>query len=82
MMNALWAGTILGAVLGVANAAYVYRVVARRNPADTVPNRARAVYFAGWTLVLWILFGGYVLVLWLAGAALYVVFKAFRKRTV
>lgn len=69
---------MVGALLGVAHAAYVYRVVANGVPAGTTPNQAGGIYYAVWTLLLWTLFGSYVVILWLAGVALYLVFKAFR----
>lgn len=74
----IWAGSIVGAVLGLIHAVYVYRVVSVRAPDNTSPNHMPAVYFALWTFVLWVLMGTYVLVLWLAGAVLYVIFKMLR----
>ena len=74
----LWAGSVVGVLLGLAHAAYVYRVIANETPAGTAPNHTRGLYFALWTFGLWIIFGSYVLVLWLAGVVLYLIFKAFR----
>lgn len=78
MTAVLWAGTFVGALLGVIHAAYVFRLILSEAPAETPPRRARAAYYALWTLGLWVLFGTYVLVLWLIGVALYTLFKAFR----
>lgn len=74
----MWVGSVVGMFLGLAHAAYVYRVVANGAPADGESNHTRGFYFALWTLGLWILFGSYVLILWLAGITLYIIFKAFR----
>lgn len=74
----MWAGSVVGVLLGLAHAAYVYRVVANGMSLDAEPNHARGIYFAIWTFLLWILFGSYVLILWLAGVLFYVIFKAFR----
>lgn len=78
MTAVLWAGTFVGALFGVVHAAYVYRLLMAGAPAETPPSHTRALYYAFWTLGLWLLFGSYVLVLWAAGVALYTLFKAFR----
>lgn len=74
----VWIGSAVGALLGLAHAAYVYRVVAHGVPAGAVPNHSGGIYYALWTLLLWLLLGSYVLALWLAGVVFYAVFKAFR----
>lgn len=74
----MWAGSAVGAVLGLVHAAYVYQIVTNWASADLEPNPTRGLYYALWTVGLWILFGSYVLILWLAGIVLYLVFKAFR----
>lgn len=74
----MWIGSAVGAVLGLVHAAYVYRIVTNWVPADMSPNHTRGLYYALWTVGLWILFGSYVLVLWFSGIVLYLVFKAFR----
>ena len=74
----MWAGSAVGLLLGLAHAAYVYRVVANGVPLGAKSGHARGSYFTLWTLGLWILLGSYVLVLWLTGVVLYLVFKAFR----
>ena len=74
----VWVGTLVGVILGVAHAAYVYRVTANAGSAGTPPDQARGINFAIWTVLLWILLGSYVVVLWAAGAVLWLVFKAIR----
>lgn len=74
----MWAGSMVGVLLGLAHAVYVYRVVDNGAHAGAWPKHVRGLYFALWTLGLWILFGSYVLILWLAGVVLYIIFKAFR----
>ncbi len=74
MMTVVWAGTVIGSVLGLVHAVYVFRLVAD----DSAAGQARAGYYAVWTFGLWLLLGSYVLVLWLVGVVLYAVFKAFR----
>jgi hypothetical protein len=74
----MWAGSAVGVLIGLAHAAYVYRIVAIGTPADMGPNHARGVCYAIWTVLLWALFGSYIVVLWLVGIVLYLVFKAFR----
>lgn len=78
MTTVLWAGTVVGAFFGVIHAVYVYRLITTEAPAETPPSRARALYYALWTLGLWVLFGSYILVLWLIGVVLYTLFKALR----
>jgi hypothetical protein len=78
VMMLVWVGTLVGAILGVAHAVYVYRVVAHGVPTGTSPDQVRGIYFAIWTVLLWILLGSYIVVLWLAGIAMYLLFKAFR----
>lgn len=74
----IWVGSVVGALFGLAHAAYVYRITANEYAEDTGPNSARGFYYALWTIGLWILFGSYVLVLWLVSITLYGVFKVFR----
>lgn len=78
MTTVLLVGTVVGALFGVMHALYVYRLIITEAPAETPPCRARALYYALWTLGLWLLFGSYVLMLWLIGVVLYTIFKAFR----
>jgi len=57
-------GVLLGALFGVMHAAHIYR----QRLADGNGNTARAIYFALWTVGLWILFSAYLLAFWLIGA--------------
>ena len=68
METVLWTGVVMGAVLGLAHGAYVYRsmVAAGRASIPSVGlRRIRATYYAGAAFVLWVVLGAYVLVLWL-----------------
>ena len=78
MTALMWTGSLVGALFGLAHAAYIYRAISAQAAVGTSENHTRAVYFALWIFVLWVLFGSYVLVLWLVGAMLYIVFKMFR----
>ena len=77
MKSMLWVGTIIGAILGLLHAGYVYRVVSL--PGGTAAH-ARAGYYAVWTLALWLLLGTYVLVLWLISVVTYNIARPFRWR--
>ncbi len=56
----LWAGTALGAGLGVLHGVYLYRRHSAR-------GKARSLYTAVWAFALWTLFGSYVLAFWILG---------------
>jgi len=60
----VWIGSAIGFLAGMLHAAEVFR------NRMTVRNTgvAGALYYAVWTLLLWIAFGTYVLVFWLLGA--------------
>ena len=81
-MSTLWAIAI---VLGVAHSWYVYVVETREFRAaleqHPVKVRARAAYFAAWTLVLWATLGASLLVHWLIAAVLYVITRALPRTT-
>lgn len=77
MTDLLWAGTVVGAVLGLLHAGYVYRVVSAAGGTDA---QARGGYYALWTFFLWLLFGSYVLVLWLISLVAYAIARPFRWR--
>jgi hypothetical protein len=77
MNSVLWAGTVVGAALGLLHAGYVYRLISTPGGAAA---HARAGYYAVWTLALWLLFGTYVLVLWIISVVAYTIAKAFRWR--
>lgn len=74
----LTAGSIVGVICGLAHALYVYRVTTPSSAGDSPPGGVPPIYYALWTLALWVLFGTYVLVLWAVGLLVYIVFKAFR----
>ncbi len=80
MGGVLWAGTLVGTVLGFIHAVYVYRLVAADAPAGATTNHARAGYYALWTLGLWVLFGTYALVLWVISVVAYAIAMSFRWR--
>ena len=66
MSELLWIGSVLGAVVGVVHAVYLWRVSATE-PQD----RGAATYRGLWAVGLWTLFGTYVLVLWVVGVIAY-----------
>jgi hypothetical protein len=69
---------LIGALLGLFHATYVYRLVMAEAATDAAPGHARAANHAVWTFGLWLVLGSYVLALWLVSVVLYAVFKAFR----
>src|SRR5262245_52175683 len=73
-MNALlWAGTIIGATCGVGHGVYVYnRVGEASKTAPRSLDRPKAIFYAIWTLVLWVLFGVYMMVLWVVACCFYI----------
>jgi hypothetical protein len=77
MNSLLWGGTIVGALLGLLHAGYIYRVVSMPGGAAA---HIRAGYYALWTLALWLLFGTYVFVLWMISVIAYIIAKFFRWR--
>ena len=64
-------GAVAGTVVGCAHAIGIYRRCDRAPTRGRLSGRARAAYYAAWTLALWVLFGAYVLIVWLFGMALY-----------
>ena len=77
--NALWIGTVLAIIIGLAHAVYVYRqeigefrAVLGRHP---LAIRWRAVYHAIWTLLLWLLLGATVLLYWAIALVPYLIAK-------
>ena len=77
MISVMWAGTAIGAVLGMLHAGYVYRAMAK---IGGTAARVRAGYYALCTFVLWLLFGTYVLVLWLVSVVAYAIARPFQWR--
>ena len=80
----LWMGTLVGVVLGCAHGVYVYRAMATDNmtAAEGGPSgiRLRAVYYAFWTALLWVLFGTYVFVFWAISVVAYAIARPLRWR--
>ena len=74
----VWAGSILGVILGLAHGAYVFGKISRPVAGSTSPDYLRGLYYAAWVVLLWIVFGAYVLVLWVAGLLAYAVFGRMR----
>ena len=75
MSDALILGSLFGALIGLLHARGVYAARAREAAEGTVVERGmakgRAVYFALWTFVLWLVFGSYVLYLWVVSLVIY-----------
>ena len=65
MMAFLWIGTLAGAILGVLHSILVFR----QQMACANGSYGNALYFAVWSLTLWIVFGAYVLFFYLLGGA-------------
>ncbi len=75
MRDALFIGTVFGAIVGIIHAAYVYCRLTAEVPAKLaklpIAARARAAWFALWTAFLWVVFGAYVFYLWLIAIVIY-----------
>ena len=69
-MTIIGTGTLLGALCGLAHAAYVYGVVLNAAGSASSRHTGKALYAAAWTLGLWLLMGTYLLVFWLLGGFL------------
>ena len=84
-MIVLQMGAIVGAVIGLFHAVYIYRRRASDFPdalaARPVATRAGALYYALWTFALWVLFGSYVFVLWVVSVVVYGVYLAVKAVT-
>ena len=63
-------GSAIGAVLGLAHGAWVYRLWATRRA------RLAGLYYGLWTFALWTLFGAYVLGFWLLSVVAYGMLRA------
>jgi len=65
----LWIGSALGAVVGVLHGVYLYRQQSAGAPANSpTGKRVSGLYYGLWAFVLWTLFGAYVLAFWILGA--------------
>ncbi|NNL86580.1 MAG: hypothetical protein HKP27_13055 [Myxococcales bacterium] len=62
----VWIGTVVGGAIGLAHAAYLWRVTTKGGA-----GRGLAFYRGVWAIALWTLFGSYVLMLWIIGAIAY-----------
>lgn len=80
MTNVLWAGMFVSTILGIFHAIYVYQLVTAGAPAGGAVIHGRGIYYAMWTLGLWILFGAYVLVLWVVAVVAYAIARPFQWR--
>ncbi len=83
MSYILWTGSILGAVIGLLHAVYLYRgrvADARASAEGGITAHAEGAYYGRWALALWIIFGSYVLVLWVIGAVAYTIFRLVPRR--
>lgn len=77
---------LLAVALGLLHAVYMYRREAGSIPLAS-SNRAfqpqlRALYFALWTVVLWLILGPYVVVGWLLALVPYLIARAGGKTVV
>ena len=77
-MTLVGTGTLLGALCGLAHAAYVYSVVVSADGTESSQRTGEALYAAVWTLLLWLLLGTYLLIFWLLGGLLMLLSRAWR----
>lgn len=68
-------GIAVGAMIGLVHGFHVYSRRVRECPDRLVEHpvaaRARAAYFALWTLPLWVVFGSYVFYLWVISVVVF-----------
>ncbi len=74
MTALLWAGTMLGAVVGFFHALQVLQSRMGRPGLDPV----KTIWQAVWTWGLWTLFGAYVLTFWILGLICFGISRALR----
>ena len=79
MSDFLLIGTLLGLVISLFHAVYMYSLVASGANTSTSGSKLAALNFSLWTCALWLLTGAYLLGFWLISIVFYIVFKAFRK---
>lgn len=83
MVSALIIGSAVGAIIGFIHAGYVYRQQINAFPERFAEHpfvvRARAIYFALWTITLWVLFGSYLFYLWLISVVIYATYHALKR---
>ena len=74
MATFLWAGSALGAVLGLFHGIHLFRQQAARTAhRGTILSTAIGLYYGVWAFALWALFGTYVLAFWILGSAGYAI---------
>jgi hypothetical protein len=78
MNNFFETGLILGLLIGVSHAVYLYRLVAHGPDRNRSGSGLAAINFAVWSGVLWVLLGTYLLGYLLIAFTFYIVFKVFR----
>ena len=79
MVDFLWIGSALGALLGLLHGTYLFQQVAPRARARRIPGGpAQGLYYGLWAFTLWTLFGSYVLALWLLGVLAYPIVRLFK----
>ena len=78
MNDFLLIGTLVGLVLGLFHATYMYGLVSSGANTASPGSRVSALNFSLWSSALWILAGAYLLGFWLIAVVFYIVFKAFR----
>lgn len=83
MANALIIGSVVGAIIGLIHAGYVYIQQTAEFPErlaeHPVAVRVRAAYFALWTIFLWVLLGSYVFYLWVVSVVIYAIYHALKR---
>ena len=83
MNTLLMIGTTVGLIIGLVHAGYVYLQRTKEDPQKLVEHpvkvRVNAVYFAVWTLALWVAFGSYVFNLWLISVVIYGGYKGIKR---
>ena len=74
MVTFLWAGSALGAVLGLFHGVHLFRQQAARTAhRGPIHSTAIGLYSGIWAFALWTLFGAYVLGFWILGSAGYAI---------
>ena len=83
MSTLLMIGSAVGVIIGLVHGCYVYVQRTKEDPKKLADHpvrvRANAVYFALWTLVLWMVFGSYVFNLWLISVVIYSAYKGIKR---
>lgn len=83
MSTFLMVGTVVGFIIGLFHACYVYTQRTKEDPIALSKSpakiRAGAAYFALWTLILWTAFGAYVFNLWLLSVVVYGIYRGIKR---